>query len=474
MNHLKHRSIFMTILIAAVLVAAGGFWLRARTASSANTAINAATEATGVIESRNVALSSEIGGKVVEVLVEEGQQVKLGQPLVSLDDSLLQKQRAQAESAMQVAQANLRLAQAAFNQATAASRPEDITAMQARLSDSRAAYYAITVTLTDSQLEKLRSAVTTAESNLKEAQSRYDDLAADNHNPAFAVAAAQAAVDDAKLALASAQRASQLANDKSQPYYLQIESARLSWELAQGNLSQAKARRDGLDADADTTDAALKAARSTVTESQDMLDAAKAAYDALTSGVSADRLDAAWEEIKRAQTQLTGYGVRASGVLPVETLLAQIDVAQAQVKAAQAQLDTLDTQLSKLTLIAPSDGVVLTRSIEPGGMALPGATLIEIGRLDKLELTIYLPEEKFGLVAPGQTVRVSVDAYPGRVFDGTVLRMADKAEFTPTSVQTKEDRTRLVYAMVISLDNPDMALKPGMIADVNFTTGPVK
>ena len=107
-------------------------------------------------------------------------------------------------------------------------------------------------------------------------------------------------------------------------------------------------------------------------------------------------------------------------------------------------------------------------------MALPGATLIEIGRLDKLELTVYLPEEKFGLAAPGQTVRVSVDAYPGRVFEGTLLRMANEAEFTPTNVQTKEDRTRLVYAVVISLDNPELALKPGMIADVEFGSLPSK
>lgn len=468
MNHLKHRSIFLTILLVLVLIAGGWWWLQVRTASAANAASNNTLEATGVIESRNVALSSEIGGKIVEVLVEEGQRVKADQPLVRLDDSLLQKQRAQAESAVQVAQANLLLAQATFNQATAVSRPEDIAAMQTRLGESRADYFSMTVTLTDSQLEKLRLAVTTAESNLKEAQSRYNDLAAESHNPDFEVDAAKAAVDDAASALASAQRASQLANDESQPYYLQIESARLSWELAQGNLSQAKARRDGLDADGDTTDAALKAGKSTVTEAQDMLDAAKAAYDALTSGISADRLDAAWEEVQRTQTQLAGYGARGSGVLPVEILLAQIDVAQAQVNAAQSQLNTLDMQLAKLTLAAAWDGVVLTRSAEVGGMALPGATLIEVGRLDKLELTVYLPEEKFGLVTLGQAVQVRVDAYPSRAFDGTVLRMANEAEFTPTNVQTKEDRTRLVYAIVISLENSDLALKPGMIADVNF------
>jgi multidrug resistance efflux pump len=146
----------------------------------------------------------------------------------------------------------------------------------------------------------------------------------------------------------------------------------------------------------------------------------------------------------------------------------EIDSASARVQAAQAQLDALDLQLAKLVITAPWDGVILTRSAEVGQMALPGATLIEIGRLDRLEMTVYLPEENFGLIVPDQAVQVQVDAYPNRVFEGTVLRMANEAEFTPTNVQTKEDRARLVYAVVICLDNPDLALKPGMIADVEF------
>jgi HlyD family secretion protein len=85
-----------------------------------------------------------------------------------------------------------------------------------------------------------------------------------------------------------------------------------------------------------------------------------------------------------------------------------------------------------------------------------------------LELTIYLPEDRFGMADLGQEVGVQVDAYPGRTFEGSVTRIADEAEFTPTNVQTKEDRSRLVYAVVIRLENPDLLLKPGMIADVNL------
>lgn len=146
----------------------------------------------------------------------------------------------------------------------------------------------------------------------------------------------------------------------------------------------------------------------------------------------------------------------------------QIDAAQAQVDSAQAQVDALEVQRMKLTISAPIDGVVMVRSIEPGEVVMPGATLLEIGRLDTLELTVFVPEDQLGRVALGQMVTVDVDAYPERSFAGVVLRVSDEAEFTPTNVLAKDDRDRMVYAVKIELDNPDLALKPGMIATAGF------
>ncbi|MBU4225857.1 MAG: efflux RND transporter periplasmic adaptor subunit, partial [Chloroflexi bacterium] len=480
-------------LILAVVVAAGGFWLWQSQAQAASG--SEPLEATGVIEARTVSLAPEVGGRVVEVLVEEGERVTAGQPLARLDETLLKIQRAQAQANLNMliagptaeqlsaaqaqlaqAEANLRLAQSAFDQTTGRSRPEEISATRASLEQARANYFEMRVSLTSEQMEEIRSAVTTAEGNLKNAQSRRDDLAKDSKNPEFTVAAAQAAVSEAQAVLAAVQKAYDLASDADQPYYLQIEAARLSLELAQSNLNQAKARREALADDEATTSAAQKAAEAAVDDAQDMLDAAESAYQALTSGVSTKRLIAVWEEVQRMQTQLAAFGLSVPGSPSVETLLAQVDAASAardmaaanlaalqagtrqeQINAAQAQVDALDAQLEKLTLLAPWDGVVLTRSTEPGQIALPGGTLLEIGRLDRLELTVYLPEEKFGVITPGQAVRVYVDAYPDRTFNGVVMRLADEAEFTPTNVQTKEDRTRLVYAVVIGLDNPDLA-----------------
>ena len=75
------------------------------------------------------------------------------------------------------------------------------------------------------------------------------------------------------------------------------------------------------------------------------------------------------------------------------------------------------------------------------------------------------PKNSSGQVKVGQQAQVSTDAYPGRLFAGTVTHINDEAEFTPKNVQTQEERVKMVFRVEIALDNPDDALKPGMPAD---------
>ncbi len=116
----------------------------------------------------------------------------------------------------------------------------------------------------------------------------------------------------------------------------------------------------------------------------------------------------------------------------------------------------------------PISGLLLTRAIEPGEIATPGGTLLVVGDLSTLTLTVYVPEDRYGQVYLGQTYPVSVDSFPGQTFSGRITHIADEAEFTPRNVQTVEGRKNTVYAVRLTLDNPDLALKPGMPADVRL------
>ena len=143
----------------------------------------------------------------------------------------------------------------------------------------------------------------------------------------------------------------------------------------------------------------------------------------------------------------------------------QIAAVEAQVQMARATLEALQVQADKFTLKAPISGLVLERPVHMGEVAMPGAPLMTLADLDKVTLTIYVPEGELGKVRIGQPVAVTVDAYPGRVFTGTVTFIASQAEFTPRNVQTQEERVNMVFAMKVKLPNPDHALKPGMPAD---------
>ncbi len=146
----------------------------------------------------------------------------------------------------------------------------------------------------------------------------------------------------------------------------------------------------------------------------------------------------------------------------------QLAVAQAQVDSAQAAVEVIQSQLEKLKILAPMDGVVLNRSIEPGEVAQPGTPLITLARLDNLTITIYLPEDRYGEIELNQTAQVQVDSFPGEIFKASVTNIADQAEYTPRNVQTAEGRRTTVFAVKLSIENPDGKLKPGMPADVSF------
>jgi len=537
-----------------------------------------ALSASGTIEADQVTISPELGGRVVSVAVVEGDHVTAGQVLVQLDPALLQAQRLQAEAGLHIAQASAQAAQSAvqaaqaaqaaaqagldaasanrdllqagalpeqlqaaqaqvaqteaslhalqasFDALTAGSRPEDITAARQRLQQAWAAYTGLSVNLSEDQLDTLRQAHTLSQSNLARAQARQDRLASEPDLDASAVSAAQREVEECTLAEKAAQAALQAAQD-GQPYYLQIQAARESWDLVGQNLSQARARLDYLKTIDDLPTLAVDTAQEAVDDAQDLSDSTQEAYDALVDDAQAKRLDQAWKEVQDAHSQLNNLGragAAAQTSATVETLLNQLDaaralrdaaaaslallekgarseqlaaaqaqvvaaqaqldaasaqlqavqfqakMAQAQVESAQAALDLLDVQIAKLTLVSPVDGVVLSRSVEPGEMASPGASLLGLGQLQSLTITVYIPEDRYGEISLGESAEISVDSFPGEVFTGRVTHIADKAEFTPRNVQTSEGRRTTVFAIQLALDANDGRLKPGMPADVTF------
>jgi HlyD family secretion protein len=148
----------------------------------------------------------------------------------------------------------------------------------------------------------------------------------------------------------------------------------------------------------------------------------------------------------------------------------QIAAIEARVNQARSGLVSLLRQREMYALTAPIDGVVVDIIMRPGEVAAAGATLLTVADLDKLTLTVYVPQNQLGQVHLDQPVQITVNSFPDRVFAGYVSRIADSAEFTPRNVATQEERVNLVFAVEITVLNENNALKMGMPADVVIGT----
>lgn len=143
------------------------------------------------------------------------------------------------------------------------------------------------------------------------------------------------------------------------------------------------------------------------------------------------------------------------------------DLAAARARASQAKAtaDLLKQQLSDAVVVAPVAGTVTHKPIEQGELVNAGTVVATISRIDQMNLMIYVSENELGKAKLGGLADVYIDTYPDRAFPAKIVYISPIAEFTPKNVQTKEDRTKLVFGVKLEIENKDGVLKSGMPAD---------
>ena len=161
----------------------------------------------------------------------------------------------------------------------------------------------------------------------------------------------------------------------------------------------------------------------------------------------------------------------------VRALERQVEATRAQRRAAEEEIASVDAQVEQVreritdsVIENPLDGVVLTQFADAGEFVGVGQPLYDIARLDTLELRAYVTEAQLARVRLGQRVTVSYDVGEDRRASrpGVITKVASEAEFTPTPIQTRQERTSLVYAIEVTVPNPDGAIKVGMPGEVAF------
>ncbi|MBI5825340.1 MAG: efflux RND transporter periplasmic adaptor subunit [Chloroflexi bacterium] len=394
--------------------------------------------ASGTIEAAIVNVSPEMSGKVTQVLAGEGDMVTKNQPLLSLDPSLLIAQQAVASAAMDSATAALASAQTKYDQtlqaalaAQAAQRSKDWQAAAPSEFDQPNWFIEQDQQIAAAQIE---------------------------------LTAAQTAIDDALAQL------DKVINRLDSADYLNAETrlaeARAAFVIAEQVKDQAGNASDSgglLDAAQDYYDETLTELDDAETEYNDLLNTEEAADIEYARGqvlVARQRYDAAYARLLSLQT-----GAESPAVISAARA---VDQAKSALTQAEASVGLIEAQIVKLGVNAPMDGVILTRNVEPGEFVQPGAIALTLADLTELTITVYIPEDRYGLISLGQIAEVKVDSFPDVTFTATVVHMADQAEFTPRNVQTVEGRSATMYAIKLRVDDPQGKLKIGMPADVVF------
>jgi len=369
-------------------------------------------DATGsLIPNAEVALSFSSGGRVDEVLVEEGQVVEAGQALARLDADDLALQVAQAEAALAAAEAQLA-------QLLAPPQPERVAAQEA---------------------------------SLRAMDSQVSAAAADRDRVAAGADEGQIAAAEAQVASATAQQKSAFdmhertmecrtltLPDGSEMMVCPAlgapeEQARYGLAVADASLAAAQAQLDELQGGADLEQ--LRAAQANVATAAAQRDAAQAQLDLLLAGATE----------------------------------AQIETAQASVDDALAALEQARLRLEKGTLTAPMDGTVTFLGVELGQIINANQPVVVLSDLAVMEVDVYLDETDVVRVAVGQEAQVELDAFPGVETAGEVTYIASVAQ-SQSGVVLYPVTIRLTPTDPSASSGQGLPMRAGMTADVSIVT----
>ena len=177
------------------------------------------------------------------------------------------------------------------------------------------------------------------------------------------------------------------------------------------------------------------------------------------------------QQIKAQDEQIEAHARQvAAQDAQVAVTRAQRDTAARQVQSAAAQVARAEDRVGRAAIRNPSAGTVLVTYVRTGEVVAQGQPLYRIANLDEMDVRAYVTATQLSGLRIGGMAQVTFDTGNGReTTEGAITWISDRSEFTPTPIQTREERADLVYAIKIRVPNPDGRLKIGMPVDVQLS-----
>lgn len=267
----------------------------------------------------------------------------------------------------------------------------------------------------------------------------------------------------------------------------EVAQAEAMREQASAAYQEAKAgpRKQEIDEAADSlklAEATLELAAATHRRVENLFGTKAASREEFDRATSERKVAAASAEVARSKLEMLKEGTRAEQIEQARARLLGADAelelrrrgfrkeeiaeAEARASAAKALVRSIQTQLAELDIRAPIDSVVEAIDLRPGDLIAPNAPVVSLMDVGHLWVRTYVPESRLGAARPDRKLSIRVDGFPDQVFQGRVSYVSRQAEFTPSNVQTPEERSKQVFRIKVELEEGLDVLRPGMIADV--------
>lgn len=292
------------------------------------------------------------------------------------------------------------------------------------------------------------------------------------------VGQAQSDVEQAEAKLQSTRQQVSVLQAQLEQCRLSVNQARVD---AEGRVSQAEAQVAEAEASLARAEADSKLSRADAERFTKLADngyvpardgeQARSTAEAQAAIVQAARrqVEAACGALHAAKASLDNPAIRAAQAASIEQQIrqAQADIQSAEAANAFAKAKLHESQADHrdLRIVAPIDGIVATRSVEPGEIVAPGTVIVTIFNPQQVYLRAFIPEGDIGRVRTGQPARVYLDSNPKQPLDAVVARIDPQASFTPENTYFQDDRVKQVVGVKLQLVNAQGFAKPGMPAD---------
>jgi HlyD family secretion protein len=289
---------------------------------------------------------------------------------------------------------------------------------------------------------------------------------------------AQAAVEQAQARLTSSQQQIAVLNQQLLQNQLQASQSK---EDAAARVRQADADLAASESDLAQQESNLKlaefdrdaytrlAASGAVSERQGREASSKADAQVAAVAAAKRRVEAAKGALALAQSTLANPAIRDAQTAAVQRQIlqqrAEVSSADFQLSQARAQLSEAQANRQDLTIRAPFEGSIVTRTAEPGEVIAAGTSIVTMLDLNKVYLRGFIPEGEIGKVRIGQPARVYLDSDPKKPLDALVSRIDPQATFTPENTYFRNDRVKQVVGVKLQLKTGFGFAKPGMPSD---------